>query len=116
MSGEGGSPGGDSPRLILVTAPDRTVALDLARAVVNERLAACVNLLPGVRSIYRWEGGVEESEELLLLLKTRADRVDTLRRRVVSLHPYDVPEFVVLPVEGGLDRYLDWIRTESSPE
>lgn len=103
-------------RLILVTAPDRPVALALARTVVNERLAACVNLLPGVRSIYRWEGGVEESEEVLLLLKTRDDRVDTLRRRVVSLHPYDVPEFVVLPIEGGLDRYLDWIRTESSPE
>lgn len=102
-------------RLILVTVPDREVATALARALVEERLAACVNLLPGVHSIYRWEGAVESADEVLLLLKTRADRVDTLRRRVVSLHPYDLPEFVVVPVEGGLDRYLAWILAESAP-
>lgn len=102
-------------RLVLVTAPSEAVGLELARVVVGERLAACVNLVPGVRSVYRWEGAVEEADEVLLVLKTRADRVDTLRDRVVSLHPYDVPEFVVVPVEGGLDRYLAWIRTEAAP-
>lgn len=103
-------------RLVLVTAPDLEVGAELARAVVSERLAACVNLIPGLRSIFRWDDEVQEAEEVLLLLKTRADRVDTLRSRVVSLHPYDVPEFVVLPIEGGLDRYLAWIRSESAPE
>lgn len=103
-------------RVVLVTVPDREGATTLARTLVEERLAACVNLLPGVHSIYRWEGEVASADEVLLVLKTRADRVDTLRRRVVSLHPYDLPEFVVLPVEGGLDGYLAWIRAESAPE
>ncbi len=103
-------------RVVLVTVPDREGATTLARTLVEERLAACVNLLPGVHSIYRWEDEVASADEVLLVLKTRADRVDTLRRRVVSLHPYDLPEFVVLPVEGGLDGYLAWIRAESAPE
>lgn len=102
-------------RIVLVTAPSDAVGLDVARAVVGEGLAACVNVVPGLRSVYRWEGAVEEADEVLLVLKTRADRVDTLRERVVSLHPYDVPEFVVVPVEGGLERYLAWIRTEAAP-
>jgi periplasmic divalent cation tolerance protein len=102
-------------RVVWVTAPDPEVARSLARAVVEEGLAACVNLLPGVRSIYRWKGAVEEADEVLLVLKTRADRVETLRERVEALHPYEVPEFVVLPVEGGLDAYLSWIRSEVSP-
>ncbi|MCA9573770.1 MAG: divalent-cation tolerance protein CutA [Myxococcales bacterium] len=102
-------------RIVLVTAPSEAVGMTLARAVVEDGLAACVNLVPGVRSVYRWEGAVEEAAEVLLVLKTRADRVDTLRHRVVSLHPYDVPEFVEVPVEGGLDRYLAWIRTEAAP-
>lgn len=104
-----------APRIVLVTAPSEAVALDLARTVVDEGLAACVNVVPGLRSIYRWKGAVEEAHEVLLLLKTRLDRVDTLRDRVVALHPYDVPEFIVLPVEGGLDAYLSWIRSEAAP-
>lgn len=101
--------------VVLVTAPTRDAGLALARAVVEERLAACVNLIAGVHSVFRWEGEVDEAEEFLLVLKTRRDRVDTLRDRVVSLHPYEVPEFVVLPVTGGLDAYLGWVRTEASP-
>ena len=101
--------------IALVTAPSEAVATDLARAVVGEGLAACVNLLPGVRSIYRWKGAVEEAEEVLMVLKTRSDSVETLRQRVEALHPYEVPEFVVLPVEGGLDAYLSWIRSEVTP-
>jgi periplasmic divalent cation tolerance protein len=74
-----------------------------------------LNVVPGLRSVYRWQGAVEEAEEVLLVLKTRADTVDTLRQRVETLHPYEVPEFVVLPIEGGLDAYLSWIRSEVSP-
>lgn len=112
MSGSGA---GDDARVVLVTAPDEATGRGLARSVVDERLAACVNVVPGIRSVFRWEGAVEEATEVLLILKTTAARVETLRARVVSLHPYEVPEFVVLAVDGGLDAYLAWIRTEVSP-
>ena len=105
----------DDPRVVLVTAPDEATGLMLARSVVEARLAACVNLVPAVRSVFRWEGSIQEAAEVLLILKTTAARVETLRERVVSLHPYEVPEFVVLAVDGGLDAYLAWIRTEVSP-
>ncbi|MDT8342367.1 MAG: divalent-cation tolerance protein CutA [Longimicrobiales bacterium] len=96
-------------RLVLVTAPGPEARL-LARRVVEERLAACANLIPGVESVYRWQGGVEEAAETLLVLKTTAARVEALRARVRALHSYDVPEFLVLPVEGGLEPYLAWVR------
>jgi periplasmic divalent cation tolerance protein len=99
----------------MVTAPSEEVAADLARAVLHERLAACVNVIGGVRSMFRWQGEIAEASEVLLLLKTRGDRVDALRSRVVSLHPYEVPEFVVLPIAEGLEAYLGWIRAETAP-
>jgi len=105
--------GGDAVQVVLVTAPDAETGAGLGRALVAERLVACVNLVPRVRSIYRWEGQVEEDEEVLLVLKTRADRLAALRERVVALHPYDVPEVVALPVVGGSDAYLDWVREEA---
>jgi len=101
-------------RVVLVTAPDPGVAEGLARALVEERLAACVNVVPGVRSVYRWEGRVEDAGELLLLVKTRADRTEALAARVRELHPYALPEVVELPVVGGSPAYLDWLREESS--
>jgi periplasmic divalent cation tolerance protein len=101
-------------RVVLVTAPDAETAGRLARALVEERLAACVNLVPGVRSVYRWEGRVTEDEELLLVIKTRADRTRTLAARVRDLHPYAVPEVLELAAVGGSDAYLEWVRTESS--
>jgi periplasmic divalent cation tolerance protein len=85
-----------SPRLVLTTAPDRETATRIARTVVEGSLAACVNLLPGVRSIYRWQGRIEESDEVLLVLKTTAARLLELERAIGELHPYEVPEFVVL--------------------
>jgi periplasmic divalent cation tolerance protein len=97
-------------RLVLVTAGSREEAERIARAVVEERLAACVNLLGGVRSIYRWQGAVETADEVLLLIKTRSDAIDSLRERVMELHSYEVPEFVVLEIAGGSDAYLAWIR------
>jgi len=110
--GAGAAAGGDAVQVVLVTAPDAETGAGLGRALVAERLVACVNLVPRVRSIYRWEGQVEEDEEVLLVIKTRADRLAALRERVVALHPYDVPEVVALPVVGGSDAYLDWVREE----
>jgi len=102
-------------RIALATAPDAEVAARIARALVEERLVACANLVGSVRSIYRWQGRVEDADEVMLVLKTRVDRVDALAERLRALHPYDLPELVVLPVEGGLAPYLDWVRAESAP-
>ena len=100
-------------RVVLITAPDAAAAEKLARARVEERLAACVNVLPGVHSFYRWEGSVQDDAELLLVAKTRAERVGALAARVKELHPYDVPEVLELPATGGSQTYLDWVRTET---
>ena len=101
--------------LALVTAPDAETGRRLAEALVDERLAACANLLTGVTSIYRWKGAVESASEVLLVLKTRADRVEALRERVVALHPYEVPEVIFLEVAEGHLPYLEWVREESRP-
>jgi periplasmic divalent cation tolerance protein len=101
-------------RVVLVTAPDAEVAGRIARTLVEERLVACVNVLPGVRSVYRWEGAVEEASEQLLVIKTQEDRCEALAARVEALHPYALPEVLVLPVCGGSRRYLDWVLSESS--
>ena len=93
---------------------DAACAEVLARALVDERLAACVNVVPGVRSFYRWEGAVQEEAELLLVAKIRAGCGEALAARVKELHPYELPEVLELPAVGGSDAYLDWIRSESS--
>ena len=98
---------------VLITAPDAETAERLARALVEERFAACVNVIPGMQSIYRWEGKVEEASEHLLVAKTRAARVSALAARVRALHPYALPEVVALPVKGGSDAYLRWVVAES---
>lgn len=102
-------------RAVLVTVPDAEAGVRLARVLVEERLAACVNVLPGVRSIYRWEGTVQEEGEVLLIVKTRADRCDALGARVRALHPYAVPEILVLPSAGGSADYLAWVASETRP-
>lgn len=99
-------------RTVLVTAPDADTAESLAGAVVAERLAACVNMVPGVVSIYRWKGEIHRDEEVLLVLKTTVGRVEALRSRVVALHPYEVAEVLVLPVEQGHEPYLQWVRDQ----
>ncbi len=101
--------------VVFVTAPSPDRAAELARAVVEERLAACGNVVPGVRSIYRWEGEVVDEPEALLVLKTTRDRLDALRERVLALHPYEVPEVLALPVEAGAERYLAWVHSETRP-
>jgi periplasmic divalent cation tolerance protein len=81
----------------------------IARALVERRLAACVNLVPGVVSVYRWKGAVAREGEVLLLIKTRTERLEALREALVTLHPYELPELVALPVEGGHPPYLAWL-------
>jgi len=107
----------DSPdvELAFVSAPDAETAARIARALVEERLAACVNVLPGVTSIYRWKDSVETASEAVLLVKTRADRGPALEARVRELHPYEVPEIVRVSVSGGSAPYLEWVRTEAAP-
>jgi periplasmic divalent cation tolerance protein len=102
-------------RVVLITAPDAETAARLARSLVEERLAACVNVVPEIRSFYRWEGAVHDDAEILLVVKTRADRAGELAARVVELHPYDVPEVLELPAAGGSAAYLGWVRSESAP-
>jgi periplasmic divalent cation tolerance protein len=102
-------------RVVLVTAPGLEVARGLARALVEAKLAACVNLVPGVRSVYRWKGEVQEDEEVLLVVKTRAERGAALAERIRDLHPYDLPEVLELAAVGGSPAYLDWVRAESQP-
>ena len=96
-------------RVVLMTAPDVDQAEALARAIVGERLAACVNLLPGARSVYRWEGAVEMSSEVLMIAKTSADQLHALEERVAELHPYEVPEFVALDPTHVAPKYLAWL-------
>jgi len=96
--------------VVLMTCGSRREADKIASAAVEARLAACVNVLTApVRSVYRWKGKVERANEFLLLIKSREDRLAALRAKVESLHSYDVPEFLVLPVCGGSPKYLAWL-------
>jgi periplasmic divalent cation tolerance protein len=96
--------------VVLVTAPSAEKAAELAHALVGEKLAACVNIVPQVRSIYRWEGAVQDEAEVLMVVKTTGDRFDALHQRVLALHPYSVPEVIKLDVAAGHLPYLDWVR------
>lgn len=95
--------------LVMTTLPADADPAEFARTIVEERLAACVNLLAPMESVYRWEGRIEQEPERQVVLKTSRDRVDALWERVRDLHPYDVPEFIVLPIVDGSDAYLRWI-------
>ena len=96
-------------RVVFITAPRGEPAERVARDLVEGRLAACVNIVSAVRSIYRWEGRVCDESEDLLVVKTTADRVDDLLKRVRETHPYQLPEVIVLPVVAGSDAYLQWV-------
>ena len=105
---------GERACVVLVTAPSVEVAAVLARTLVSERLAACGNIVPAVRSVYRWQGEVQDEQEVLLLLKTVQRVVPALTERVAALHPYELPEVIALPVAGGLDAYIGWIEESTS--
>ncbi len=96
------------------TCPDADSAAHLAETLVGERLAACVNVLPGLRSVYRWQGAVERSDEVLLLIKTTRPKLAALSERVLELHPHELPEVVAVEVAGGLSAYLDWVAEQTN--
>jgi periplasmic divalent cation tolerance protein len=101
--------------VVLVTVPNAETGERIAEALVAERLAACVNVLPEMRSIYHWKGAVERERELLLVMKTTRDGFEPLRARVVALHPYELPEVIALPVALGHAPYLQWIAASVGP-
>lgn len=102
-------------RIVLTTAGSREEADRIGHFLVEERIAACVNLLPGLASVYRWQGKVESSEEILLIIKTTADALDQLEAALRSLHSYDLPELLVLHPESGSKAYLDWLAASTAP-
>jgi periplasmic divalent cation tolerance protein len=97
--------------LAFSTCPDRSTARRIAGALVEARLAACVNVVEGVTSVYEWKEALQEDAECLLLIKTRAERFEALREMLVRLHPYELPELVAVPLAAGLPGYLEWIDT-----
>ena len=107
---------GNGILLALSTCPDSDTAERIAQALVGERLAACVNILPGAVSLYRWQGNIERDSECVLLIKTGRERFVALRERLRQLHPYELPELIAVPIETGLAAYLDWVEENIVPE
>ena len=106
----------DQALLVLTNVPDVECAQWVARTLIEARLAACVNLLPAVQSMYRWQGKIEEATEITLLIKTTSQQVDSLQKAIVKLHPYDVPEIIATPIVAGYAPYLQWIATETAKD
>ena len=100
--------------MVYTNLPDRAAALALARGLVSRRLAACVNVLDGCTSVYRWEGAIEEAGEVPVLVKTRAARYPELEAAIRELHPYELPEIVAVPIVRGLPDYLEWVALETA--
>jgi periplasmic divalent cation tolerance protein len=98
--------------IILCTCGNQDEALAIGNALIDARLAACVNLLPPVQSIYRWHGKVENAQEILLIIKTTEEHFPTVRDRITELHSYDTPEIIAIPVTNGSDKYLAWLRDQ----
>jgi len=99
--------------IIYCTVPDADTAKAIARTLVEGRLAAGVNIIPGLHSIYHWQGGIETADEQLLLIETTADNYSSVESRLITLHPYELPKIVAVPIEQGLPPYLDWVRKHS---
>lgn len=104
-----------TPMIVLCTCPDHASARSLATRLVEARLAACVNLILGVESIYRWQGAVERASEVLLLIKTQAHRLAALQALILAQHPYELPEILAVQADSGLEGYLSWIEQEVRP-
>ncbi|MEO5343415.1 MAG: divalent-cation tolerance protein CutA [Gammaproteobacteria bacterium SHHR-1] len=101
--------------LNLCTCPDLDCAERLAKALVQQRLAACVNILPGISSVYAWQGQIEQETEVLLLIKTASEQVQAMTQALAELHPYEVPEIISLPVGTGHLPYIEWVKQCTSP-
>jgi periplasmic divalent cation tolerance protein len=100
--------------VVLTTVSSDDEAVKFVRALLDRRLIACGTCVPGARSLYRWQGKIADEREVLILLKTRSARVEALQTAFAELHPYKVPEFLVLSVDTGLEKYLEWINGETS--
>lgn len=98
--------------IVYCTVPNQDVAAEVAESLVRERLAACVNAIPGVQSTYRWQGNIETEKEILLMIKSTESSLPALRDRIVALHPYDLPEVLAVKVDDGLGAYLSWVGQE----
>ena len=101
--------------LVYTTYPSLAEAERIGKAVLEKRLAACVNILPGMISHYWWEGAIERGDEVVMIIKTRASRAEEVRAAVKEMHSYTVPAILVLPIEGGEPAYLDWLMRETAP-
>jgi periplasmic divalent cation tolerance protein len=97
-------------QIVLSTCGDRETAERIAHRLVQQHLAACVNILPGVQSVYRWQGAVQSEPEVLMLIKTKAALIQEVQSTITGLHPYEVPEFLVLPISGGSEAYMAWLE------
>lgn len=107
-------PAADPVRLAWIPCPDAATAVTIGRAAVEARLAACANILPGMVSIYRWDGGIQTEPEVLLTMKTVASRIAALTELVKEMHPYELPAIAFLPVGEGLPGFLEWVARETS--
>lgn len=106
----------DEAIVVVTNLPNLDTARALARRLVGEGLAACVNILPGVHSIYRWQGQLEETSEVTVLVKTMRSRYDALEEAIRTSHPYDLPEVIALPIAAGLPAYLAWLEDETKKD
>ena len=102
--------------IVMTQMPDADSARSMARLLVESRLAACVNIMPGVQSIYRWQGQIEQASEVALMIKTTQRHYDQLQQAIVSAHPYDVPEVIALAVTAGHSPYLHWVAAETAQD
>lgn len=102
--------------LVMMTASSAEEAANVAKAIVESRLAACCNIVPQIRSIYHWQGKVHDEAEVMMVAKTRRDALPALIQKVQSVHSFDVPEIIALPIEGALDAYLSWIDENVGPQ
>lgn len=100
----------EQARIVLTTVSSKEEADRIAAALVNEHLAACVNIIGGLQSVYRWQGAVESASEVQLLIKTNVEKLKALHAAIQRLHSYEIPEFLVLPVESGSESYLNWLH------
>jgi periplasmic divalent cation tolerance protein len=99
--------------VILVTTANQEEAVRIGKEMVNAKLAACANIIPGIQSIYRWDGKVVQEQEVLLILKSIKRRYRALEKAIKTMHSYEIPEIIALPVKEGLDRYIGWVSRET---
>ncbi len=95
--------------VVFITAPDEDTAAGIAKTLVGEELAACVNIVKDIRSIYKWQGKTEDESEVLMIAKTSRDMFSALEKKVKSMHPYDVPEIISVPIDQGSEQYVEWL-------